>query len=229
MPEGDPRLSRLDEVIELLGCGPGVRNDIELGIKRSFDWFQRYDAEFARANRVALAASARAIAAHTKALLADLEAAPDPLRGFLYLPLEARRIVTRADVEAQPIAAQSYMDALLSALRTMQFDCEGFLAEAQPEPPGPERNRAQRHCLRLAYILMRTFSDHPINGNRDGPLLRLGSLLYEELTGCDPIDLTHHYYQDLLRNLPPVTAVSHEEQATRLQAQLDQAARDEEN
>jgi hypothetical protein len=228
MTEDDSRLSRLDEMIEQLGCGPDARTDIKLGIKRSLDWFESYDTEFARENRGALAASARAIAADVKTLLADLEAAPDLLRGFLYLPLEARRIVTRADVEAQPIAAQSYMDVLLSALRTLCSDCEGFLAEAQPEPPGPERKRAQRHCLRLAYILMRTFSDHPITGNRDGPLLILGSLLYEALTGHEEINLSRHY-QDLQRNPPPVTAVSHEEQANRLQAQLDQAARDEEN
>jgi hypothetical protein len=222
----DPKLLRLDEVIEQLGCDPSAHHEVEHAIKGSFDWFRRFDAAFARTNRVAMVASARAIAADITALLTDLETAPEPLRNFLFLPPEARRIATRADIEARPTVAQSYACALLSALRTMQSDCESFLAKADPEPPGPERDRAQRHCLRLAYILMQGFSNRPISGNRDGPLLRLGSLLYEELTGRDPVDLSRHY-RDLQRNPPPVTAQSHEEQINQLQARLDHAARDE--
>jgi hypothetical protein len=216
----DPKLSRLDEVIELLGCGPRVRDELDRGIARSFDWFRQYDAAFARANRVAMVASARVIAAHTKTLLADLEAAPDALRSFLFLPLEARRIASSADIEARSIARQSFTCVLLSALRTIQSDCESLLAEVQPEPPGPERDRAQRHCLRFAYILMKCFSVRPISGDRDGSLLRLGSLLYEELTGHDPVDLSRHY-RDLLRDSPPVTMQSHETQIDHLQAQAE--------
>jgi hypothetical protein len=224
MAEDDPtKLSRLDEVIELLNCGPGVRNDVERGIECSFDWFRCCDAMFARVNRVAMAASATAIVTRITALLTDLDAAPGPLRNFLFLPLEARRVATQADIEARSAAVESFRDALLSALRTMQSDCEGLLDQTPPESPGPERDRAQRHCLRLAYVLMRRFSDSPISGNRNDSLLCLGSLLYEELTGRDPVDLTRHY-QDLLRDAPPVTALSHEAQIEHLQAQ---AARDE--
>jgi hypothetical protein len=220
---------RLDEMIKLLGCDPSARIELEDGIERSFEWFRRYDAWFARENRVAMLASARAIAECTAALCAELETAPEPLRDFLLLPPGMRILRTRADIDARRGAVLASAYVLLGTLRTMHSDCEKLLAEAQPETRGPERNRAQGYCLRLAYILIKRYSDHPINGNRDGSLLRFGSLLYEELTGCDPVDLSRPY-QDLLSNPPPVTAQARDEQVNHLQAQLlEQSARDEEN
>jgi hypothetical protein len=59
-------------------------------------------------------------------------------------------------------------------------------------PPGPEYDRAQRHCALLAYLLMRRFPARPITKSVTGPFYNMASLLYEALVGRPLVDLHRH-------------------------------------
>jgi hypothetical protein len=189
-------IKRLDEILELLDCGLATRPEIKEAIERSFTWFQRYDGFFARESRVAIAGSAKAIAKGAATLLKELEVAPASLRDFLLLPLEARRVDREG--EAAPAPA-----VLLNALQILQSDCKRILADAQPESSGPEPNRAQLHCARLAFGLMTAFSDHPITGGVDGRFVSLAGLLYESLTDEADANLQRRC-NEILKHPPPI-------------------------
>jgi hypothetical protein len=92
----------------------------------------------------------------------------------------------------------------------MHADCKRLLKDskaATPEPSGKERNRAQRHCAIMAYLLMKQFSHFEINGNRNGRFICSASILYEELTGSEPIDMFRPC-KTVLRNPPGSMATS---------------------
>ena len=78
------------------------------------------------------------------------------------------RATTRQDgFHPGPTVPGEELDALLDATypplqpwRVARLRYERFLADAAEErlPPGPEFDRTQRYCARLAYLLMRKFS-----------------------------------------------------------------------
>jgi hypothetical protein len=186
---------RLDEIMELLRADPSARAEVETGIKNYFAWFRRVDRLFAREHRLAMIASAKNIMERIDGLGEELRRAPRALRNYLTLPPAARDFTTRAEVWLPS------PDSPLHVLRWMHAECKKLVKE---ERRGPQPDREQRHCAILAYILMKRFSDRRINGNRDGPFLRLASVLYEELTGSDPVDFYRHCMA-VLRHPPPVT------------------------
>jgi hypothetical protein len=120
-----------------------------------------------------------------------LAKAPAPLRDFLFIPWELRGPVTPADVV---LATQiTYRYEFLKALRRMTQDCRRIHADQREAlPPGPEKDRAQRHCATLAYGLMSDFSRRPIAGSTDGPYHSVATLLFELLTGRANGDLKRH-------------------------------------
>jgi hypothetical protein len=187
-------IKRLDEIVGLLRCDPSTRSEISCGIEHSFEFFRHYDRLFARENRVAMVTSAKKIAERVAALRAELEAAPDLLRDFLLLPPQARRLPTSGVVDEH---------ALSSALQALHSDCERFLADIPQEPSGPEIDRAQLHCARLAYSLMRRYANNRITGSVDGPFVTLASLLYEALTDRADINLQRRCIE-VQRNPPPI-------------------------
>ena len=100
-----------------------------------------------------------------------------------------------------PTVPGEELDALLDATypplqpwRVARLRYERFLADAAEErlPPGPEFDRTQRYCARLAYLLMRKFSARPSTRYVDGPFNNIARLLYEALTGRPNLDLHRH-------------------------------------
>jgi len=183
----------LDRVMDELGK-LGARAEVAESIERSFEIFHLYDALSGRVVRQNLITSARRIAAAITTL-EDLHAVVAAL-SFLENQLRT----------AQP-SLVSYgfyreeLDALIDATylplqpwRVARLRYERFLADAAVErlPPGPEFDRAQRHCALLAYRLMRRFSARPITRSVTGPFYNMASLLYEALVGRPHFDLHRH-------------------------------------
>jgi hypothetical protein len=168
--------------------------DVVKAINSSFKAFRRYDRQLARDRKAAMVATAKAVAECIVALESELETAPALLRSFLFTPPESRRAGTAADVDALLAAKTTYEKIVLDALRAMRRDCEKFLADQPREPlrPGPEMDRAQQHCARLAYSLMKHFSKKRISGYSDGPFVGVASLLYELMTSRSGVDLSRH-------------------------------------
>jgi hypothetical protein len=181
----------LDRVMDELGK-LGARAEVAESIERSFEIFHLYDALSGRVVRQNLITSARRIAAAITTLEDRLHAVVAAL-SFLENQLRT----------AQP-SLVSYgfyreeLDALIDATylplqpwRVARLRYERFLADAAVErlPPGPEFDRAQRHCALLAYRLMRRFSARPITRSVTGPFYNMASLLYEALVGRPHFDL----------------------------------------
>jgi hypothetical protein len=184
----------LDRVMDELGK-LGARAEVAESIERSFEIFHLYDALSGRVVRQNLITSARRIAAAITTLEDRLHAVVAAL-SFLENQLRT----------AQP-SLVSYgfyreeLDALIDATylplqpwRVARLRYERFLADAAVErlPPGPEFDRAQRHCALLAYRLMRRFSARPITRSVTGPFYNMASLLYEALVGRPHFDLHRH-------------------------------------
>ncbi len=180
----------IDQIVDELG-NPGARPEVAQAIERSFDFFRRYGPLFARAAKAALAANAKGITDSIAAFEAKLAAASPLLDDFLFTPPWARGKVISADVLlAMKTACR---DAVLEPLRQMRQDCERILAdEAREGRPGPEIDRAQRHCAILAYDLMGVHSKRPITGYADGHYCCTASLLFEALTGQAEVDFKRH-------------------------------------
>jgi len=181
------RAESIDAIMEQLGCDPAIRPHVEHGVERSFEFFRRYDGLFARAGQTAIVAGARRIARRIDDLTAELEAAPELLRNFLFTAPLAR-IVAPEDVLA---AREQHRQVTLESLEGVRLDCERLAAQATT-PPGPEIDRAQLHCARLAQLLMKHFSTRKISGSDEGPFRVIASLLYEALAGREAIDLKRH-------------------------------------
>ena len=195
MQQGVDRIDAvLDRVMDELG-NPGARAEVAESIERSFEIFHLYDALSGRVVRQNLITSARRIAAAITTLEDRLHAVVAAL-SFLENQLRT----------AQP-SLVSYgfyreeLDALIDATylplqpwRVARLRYERFLADAAVErlPPGPEFDRAQRHCALLAYRLMRRFSARPITRSVTGPFYNMASLLYEALVGRPHFDLHRH-------------------------------------
>ncbi len=184
---------------------PDVRAEVVRAVEDSFAFFHRYDASFARAGKADMADDAKEIADSIAALEAKLTTASALLRDFLFTPLRARGMEIMPD---ELLAVKTtYREALLEPLRRMRLDCEKVLAdeaneeEQQPLRPGPEMDRAQRHCAILAYDLMATFSGKPITGSAEGPYHCIASLLFEALTARAEVDLKRHC--DFVRKTRP--------------------------
>jgi hypothetical protein len=194
-------LQNLPEIIDLivdeLG-NPDARAEVAQAIERSFGFFRRHDTWFARAGKAALADNAKEIAGCIAALQSTLAAASAPLHDFLFTPLWARATLVPVDVLLA--VKTTYRQAVLEPLQQMRLDCERILAdeareqEQQPLRPGPEIDRAQRHCATLAYDLMDVFARRSITGSAEGPYHTIASLLFEALTGRAEVDLKRHCY-----------------------------------
>lgn len=135
-----------------------------------------------------------------------LDAAPAPLRDFLLTPPRARTAANPADIEVNKALTEVHNQMLRDALQQMRVDCERFLADVrlEPKPPGPELDRAQRHCARLAYLLLKGFSSKPVTGTEGGPFRCIASLLYEMLTSRVDVDLKRHC-EAVIADSPPVS------------------------
>ena len=201
MPQGSDRIDAvLDRVMDELG-NPSARAEVADSIKRSFEFFHAYDELFGRVGRQNLINGARQIAAaittledQAHAVIATLSALENQLRS-------AEPSLVSYGFHPRPTAPREELDALIDATylplqpwRLARLRYERFLADAAEErlPPGPEFDRAQRHCARLAYRLMRRFSARPISRSVTGPFYNMASLLYEALVGRPDVDLHRH-------------------------------------
>jgi hypothetical protein len=185
----------VDLVVKELG-NPDARGQVVSIIGRSFDWFRSVDPFFSRSGRTQLAANAREIADAIASLESKLEAATAPLRDFLFTPLLARATAKEPHLLLE--ARAKYGETALELLRRMRLDCVKILVDEAKENgrqrlrPGPEFNRAQRHCATLAYDLMSSFSKKRITGSIEGSFHRIAFLLFEALSGRAEIDLKRH-------------------------------------
>ena len=201
MPQRSDRIDAvLDRVMDELG-NPGARAEVADSIKRSFEFFHAHDELFGRVGRQNLINGARQIAAaittledQAHAVIATLSALENQLRS-------AEPSLVSYGFHPRPTAPREELDALIDASylplqpwRLARLRYERFLADAAEErlPPGPEFDRAQRHCARLAYRLMRRFSERPIARSVTGPFHNTASLLYEALVGRPDVDLHRH-------------------------------------
>ena len=193
----EPR--NLSEIIDLIVDELGntdARAEVAEAIERSFGYFRRHDEWFARSSKAALAGNTKGIADSVAALESKLAVASEPLLDFLFTPLWARSAMTPEDVLLA--AKTTCREAALEQFRRLRLDCETVLAdearqrEQQPRRPGPEIDRAQRHCATLAYDLMGVLSRRPITGSAEGHYCRIASLLFEALTGRTEVDLKRH-------------------------------------
>jgi hypothetical protein len=182
-------------IVDELG-NPDARPEVAQAIERSFDFFRRCDPWFARAGKAVLANDTKGIADSIAAFESKLAAASPLLDDFLFTPLWARRTVIQGDVLLA--VRTTYREAALEPLRQMRLDCERIRADEareqveQPLRPGPEIDRAQRHCAILAYDLMGVHSERSITGSAEGHHCRIASLLFEALTGRIEADLKRH-------------------------------------
>jgi len=189
----------LPEIIDLIVDELGNRDarpEVAQAIERSFDLFRRYDPWFRRTAKAALADNAQEIVDSIAALESKLAAALPLLDDFLFTPPWARsKVIPAADLLALQTTCR---EAALEPLRQMRRDCERIRADEareqveQPLRPGPEIDRAQRHCAILAYDLMGVHSERSITGSAEGHYCRIASLLLEALTGRIEADLKRH-------------------------------------
>jgi hypothetical protein len=182
------RAESIDAIMEQLGRNePAIRVEVAAAIEDSFQFFHHHDGLFNREGQDAMVASARRIIAAVAGLQAQLEAAPELLRNFLFTaPL------ARIDPPQDLLAARDqHRQSIVASLQGVRLDCERLVAQTKARP-GPEGDRAQLHCARLAQLLMKRFSARKISGSEKGPFRLIAGLLYEALTGREEVDLKRH-------------------------------------
>ena len=201
MQHGRDRIDAvLGRIMDELG-NAGARGEVAESLELSFDIFQLYDGLSGRVGRQNLITGARQIADAITTLedqihgvIAALSALENQLR-------TAEPSLVSYGFHRQPTVRRDELDALIDATylplhpwRVARLRYETFLADAAEErlPPGPEFDRAQRHCALLAYRLMRRFSVRPITKSVTGPFYSIASLLYEALVGRPDVDLHRH-------------------------------------
>ena len=203
-----------DGILDQLG-NPAARENIVAIIGRSFKSFHRNDELFGRTGKSAMLTSARQLAETLAALehqleatitvLGDLEnqlaAAPGVLVHYGFTPWPRHDRLTQADVAA--VFEDTYPTLLPWYEARLRY--ERYISDAATErlPPGPELDRGQQHCARLAYRLMQRFSNRKITGYMEGPFIQIATLLYEALTGRAEVDLQRHCAR-VLDNPPPI-------------------------
>jgi hypothetical protein len=209
----------VEAIVERLG-NPADRDAVAEAIESSFAFYRRCDLLFARTATTRAIADAKEIAEIIAAFENKLNDGLGTLFGdYLLTPPWARVAAIRATDPAAERA--SYMKDLLGPLWQMRLDCEKFLTETDEEAAwqdflrylaldknrastsGPEFDRAQRHCAKLAWGLMTTFSAEPITGTESGPYREIASLLYEALKGEVEVDLKSHCFF-VLDHPPPI-------------------------
>jgi len=190
----------LDRTMEELG-NSDARAEVAQSIERSFQIFHLYDELSGRAGRQNLLTGARRIAAVITTLEDQLHAVIATLNTLENQLRTAEPLLVSYGFHPGLTVPRAELDALIDATypplqpwRVARLRCERFLAGAAVErlPPGPEFDRAQRHCALLAYLLMRRFSARPITRYVDGPFNNIASLLDEALTGRPNLDLHRH-------------------------------------
>jgi hypothetical protein len=190
----------LDRVMDELG-NPGARAEVAESIERSFEIFHLYDELSGRVGRQNLITSARQIAAAITTLEHQLHAVIAALNTLENQLRTAQPSLVSYGFRRGSTVPPGELDALLDATylplepwRVARLRYEKFLADAAVErlPPGPEFDRAQRHCALLAYLLMRRLSARPITRSVTGPFYNTASLLYEALVGRLDVDLHRH-------------------------------------
>ena len=190
----------LDRVMAELG-NLGARAEVAESIKRSFEIFHLYDELSGRVGRQKLITSARQIAAAITSLEDQLYAVIAALSALENQLRTAQPSLVSYGFHREPTVPREQLDALIDATylplqpwRLARLKYERFLADAavQRLPPGPEFDRAQRHCALLGYLLMRRFSARPITKSVTGPFYNMASLLYEALMGRPDVDLHRH-------------------------------------
>ena len=190
----------LDRVMDELG-NPGARAEVAESIERSFEIFHLYDELSGRVGRQILITSARQIAAAITTLEDQVHAVIAALNGLENQLRAAQLSLVSYGFQRGPTVSREELDALIDATylplqpwRLARLKYERFLAAAAVErlPPGPEFDRAQRHCGLLAYLMMRRFSARPITRSVTGPFYNIASLLYEALVGRPHVDLHRH-------------------------------------
>jgi hypothetical protein len=201
MQQGLDRIDAvLDRVMDELG-NPGARAEVAQSIKHSFQTFQLYDELSGRAGRENLITGARQLAAAITTLEDQLRAVIAALSAFENQLQTAEPSLVSYGFHPQPTVGRDELDALIDATyvplepwRLARLRYDRFLADAAAErlPPGPEFDRAQRHCALLAYLLMRRFSARPITRSVTGPFYNTASLLYEALVERPHVDLHRH-------------------------------------
>jgi hypothetical protein len=201
MQQGVDRIDAvLDRVMDELG-NPGARPAVAESIERSFEIFHLYDELSGRVGRQNLITSARQIAAAITTLEDQLHAVIAALSALENQLRTAQPSLVSYGFRRGPTLPREELDALIDATylplqswRVARLRYERFLADAAVTrlPPGPEFDRAQRHCALLAYLLMRRFSARPINKSVTGPFYNMASLLYEALVGRPDVDLHRH-------------------------------------
>jgi hypothetical protein len=194
MQQGVDRIDTvLDRVMDELG-NPGARAEVAESIERSFEIFHLYDELSGRVGRQNLITSARQIAAAITTLEDQLHAVIAALSALENQLQTAQPSLVSYGFHRWPTVPREELDALIDATYLARLRYERFLANAAVErlPPGPEFDRAQRHCALLAYLLMRRFSPRPITRSVTGPFYNMASLLYEALVGRPHVDLHRH-------------------------------------
>jgi hypothetical protein len=197
----------LDAIVDRLG-NLDARAEVLRVIENSFSFYRGFDELFARASMTKLAEEAKEIAGLIAGLENKLQVSANLLIDYLLTPVGARITATSVPdprQRADDLLAQrtAYKNAVLGPLRQMRLDCESLLAEAGGRrQSGPEFDRGQRFCARLAHGLMTSFSTRPITGSVDGPDHRIASVLYEALTGREEVDLKRHC--DAVRTASPL-------------------------
>jgi hypothetical protein len=178
------RAESIDAILEQLGCDLSARPDIELAIENSFRNYRDLDPLFARMRTRARDDDARRLAWLITELENALRVTDPELVAYLLTPPQSRIITAPVPDAAERAAERSaYEEAVLRPLRQMRLDCERLVGEAVEKQPGPEFDRAQRHCATSAYLLMQRFSRRAITGWLEGPFIQTAMLLYEALTG----------------------------------------------
>jgi hypothetical protein len=190
----------VDRVMDELG-NPGARAEVAESIEHSFEIFHLYDELSGRVGRQNLINGARQIAAAITNLEEQLHAVIAALNGLENQLRTAEPLLVSYGFHQTITPPREELDALIDATylplqpwRVARLRYERFLADAAEErlPPGPEFDRAQRHCALLAYLLMRRFSARPITRSVTGPFYNMASLLYEALVGSPDVDLHRH-------------------------------------
>jgi hypothetical protein len=190
----------LDRTMDELG-NPDARAEVARSIQRSFQIIHHYDELSGRPGRQNLITGARRIAAAMTILEDQLHAVIATLNSLENELRTAKPFLVSYGFHPGPTVPGEELDALLDATYpplqpwwVARLRYERFIADAADErlPPGPEFDRTQRYCARLAYLLMRKFSARPSTRYVDGPFNNIASLLYEALTGRPNLDLHGH-------------------------------------
>ena len=198
------RVDRIDAVLERimdeLG-NPGTRAEVARAIECSFQNFHLYDELTGREGRQNLITGARQIAAAITTLEDQLHAVITTLNALENQLWTAEPWLVSYGFHPGGALRREELDGFINATYpplqpwwVARRRYEKFLADAAVErlPPGPEFDRAQRHCALLAYLLMRRFSARPITRSVTGPFYNIASLLYEALLGRVHVDLHRH-------------------------------------